>query len=105
MQQDEGDLIVIVYKGKDGIWSIYLRCKTAGKIAEAKQKGTQQRRAWKGRMTALVLKKSNDSSEAKGNGERRCRYAFKEEENQSSCNKAEKFYEIVNPILKEQQNK
>ena len=56
-------------------------------------------------MTALVLKKSNDSSEAKGNGERRCRYAFKEEENQSSCNKAEKFYEIVNPILKEQQNK
>lgn len=31
--------------------------------------------------------------------------AFKEEENQSSCNKAEKFYETVNPILKEQQNK
>lgn len=58
-------------------------------------------------MNALAHEKSNkaSSSEAKRTGGRRWSYNFKEEESQSSCNKAEMFYETVNPVLKEQHNK
>ena len=58
-------------------------------------------------MIVSGLEKRNDdsSSEAKRN-ERRRTYAFQRGiESQSDCNKAEKFYEIVNPLLKEQWNK
>lgn len=59
-------------------------------------------------MIVSGLEKRNDdsSSEAKRNDERRSTYAFQRGiESQSNCNKAEKFYEIVNPLLKEQWNK
>lgn len=59
-------------------------------------------------MTASGLEKRNDdsSSEAKRNDERRSTHAFQRgTESQSNCNKAEKFYEIVNPLLKGQLNK
>lgn len=58
-------------------------------------------------MTASGLEKRNDdSSEAKRNAERSSTRAFQRGiESQSTCNKAEKFYEIVNRLLKEQWNK
>lgn len=58
-------------------------------------------------MTASGHEKRNDgSSEAKRNAERSSTHAFQRGiESQSNCNKAEKLYEIVNHLLKEQWNK